>query len=162
MRTVEDYEEIRRAYFINKQSIRAIHRTLGYDRETIRKAIVDAAPMRYTLKKAREAPVIGPYQQRIDELLAESKKQKRKQRYTAHRIYEILRSEGYTGSEGAVHNYVSRERRKGEYKEKYIPLEFDPGQDGQVDWGEADVILNGERVTVQLFILRLNYSKARS
>lgn len=92
--------------------------------------------MPYTLKKPRDAPVIGPYQQRIAELLAESKKQKRKQRYTAHRIYEILRSEGYTGSEGAVHNYVSRERRKGEHKEKYIPLEFDPGQDGQVDWGK--------------------------
>jgi transposase len=161
MRTVDDYEEIRRAYFVEKQSIRAIHRMTGYDRETIRKAIVHAAPTPYTLVKPREAPVIGPYKQRISELLQESKKQKRKQRYTAHRIYEILRSEGYTGSEGAVHNYVSRERRKGEYKEKYIPLEFDPGQDAQVDWGEAEVILAGERVTVQLFILRLNYSKAR-
>jgi transposase len=161
MRTVEDYEEIRRAYFIDKLSIRAIHRMLGYDRETIRKAIVQAAPVPYTLARPRAAPVIGPYQQRIAELLAESKKQKRKQRYTAHRIFEILRKEGYRGSEGAVHNYVSRERRKDEYKEKYIPLEFDPGQDAQVDWGEAEVILAGERVTVQLFILRLNYSKAR-
>jgi transposase len=161
MRTVEDYEEIRRAYFVDKLSIRAIHRMLGYDRETIRKAIVQAAPVPYTLARPRAAPVIGPYKQRIIELLAESKKQKRKQRYTAHRIFEILRNEGYTGSEGAVHNYVSRERRKDEYKEKYIPLEFDPGQDAQVDWGEAEVILAGERVTVQLFILRLNYSKAR-
>lgn len=161
MRTVDDYEEIRRAYFVEKQSIRAIHRMTGYDRETIRKAIVHAAPTPYTLVKPREAPVIGPYKQRISELLQESKKQKRKQRYTAHRIYEILRSEGYSGSEGAVHNYVSRERRKGEYKEKYIPLEFDPGRDAQVDWGEAEVILAGERVKVQLFILRLNYSKAR-
>jgi transposase len=134
---------------------------LGYDRETIRKAIVQAAPMPYNLAKPRDAPVIGPYKQRITELLKESKKQKRKQRYTTHRIFEILRGEGYTGSEGAVHNYVSRERRKDEYKEKYIPLEFDPGQDGQVDWGEAEVILAGERVTVQLFILRLNYSKVR-
>jgi transposase len=161
MRTVEDYEAIRRAYFIEKQSIRAIHKMLGYDRETIRKAIVHAAPLPYTLAKPRDAPVIGPYKPRIIELLAESKKQKRKQRYTAHRIFEILRGEGYTGSEGAVHNYVSRERRKDAYKEKYIPLEFDPGRDGQVDWGEAEVILAGERVTVQLFILRLNYSKAR-
>jgi transposase len=134
---------------------------LGYDRETIRKAIVRAAPMAYRLQKPREAPVIGPYKQRINELLKESKQQKRKQRYTARRIYEIVRGEGYAGSEGAVHNYVSRERRKGEYKEKYIPLEFEAGQDGQVDWGEAEVILAGERVTVQLFILRLNYSKAR-
>ena len=161
MRTVEDYEAIRRAYFVDKLSIRAIHRMRGYDRETIRKAIVQAAPTPYTLARPRAAPVIGPYKQRIAELLAESKRQKRKQRYTAHRIFEILRSEGYTGSEGGVHNYVSRERRKDEYKEKYIPLEFDPGQDGQVDWGEAEVILAGERVTVQLFILRLNYSKAR-
>jgi transposase len=161
MRTVEDYEGIRRAYFVDKLSIRAIHRLLGYDRETIRKAIVQAAPTPYTLTRPRAAPVIGPYKQRIAELLAESKKQKRKQRYTAHRIFEILCREGYTGSEGAVHNYVSRERRKDEYKEKYIPLEFDPGQDAQVDWGEAEAILAGERVTVQLFILRLNYSKAR-
>ena len=161
MRTVEDYEAIRRAYFLDKLSIRAINRMHGYDRETIRKAIVQAAPIPYTLARPREAPVIGPYKQRIAELLKESKKQKRKQRYTAHRIFEILRGEGYTGSEGAVHNHVSRERRKDEYKEKYIPLEFDPGQDGQVDWGEAEVILAGERVTVQLFILRLNYSKVR-
>ena len=161
MKTVEDYETIRRAYFVSKLSIRAIHRVLGYDRETIRKAIVQAAPVPYTLAKPREAPVIGPYKQRIAELLAESKRLKRKQRYTAHRIFEILRGEGYTGSEGAVHNYVSRERRKDEYKEKYIPLEFDPGQDAQVDWGEAEAVLAGERVTVQLFILRLNYSKVR-
>jgi transposase len=161
MRTVEDYEGIRRAYFVEKLSIRAINRMLGYDRETIRKAIVQAAPMPYTLAKPREAPVIGPYKQRIAELLKESKQQKRKQRYTAHRIFEILRTEGYTGSEGAVHNYVSRERRKDEYKAKYIPLEFDPGQDGQVDWGEAEVILAGERTTVQFFTLRLNYSKVR-
>jgi transposase len=161
MKTVEDYEAIRRAYFVEKQSIRAIHRMLGYDRETIRKAIVQPAPVPYTLAKPRDAPVIGPYKQRITELLKESKKQKRKQRYTAHRIFEILRGEGYAGSEGAVHHCVSRERRKDAYKEKYIPLEFDPGQDGQVDWGEAEVILAGERLTVQLFILRLNYSKVR-
>lgn len=161
MRTVDDYEAIRRAYFVEKLSIRAIHRMLGYDRETVRKAIVQAAPMPYTLTQPRAAPVIGPYKQRIRELLKESKQQKRKQRYTAHRIFEILRGEGYAGSEGAVHNYVSQERRKDEYKEKYIPLEFDPGQDGQVDWGEAEVILAGERVMVQFLTLRLNYSKAR-
>ncbi len=161
MKKVEDYEAIRRAYFVEKLSIRAIHRELGYDRETIRKAIVQASPVPYTLKKERKAPVIGPYKQRIAELLKESKKQKRKQRYTAHRIFEILREAGYAGSEGAVQNYVSRERRKDEYKQKYIPLEFDPGQDAQVDWGEAEVIMAGERVKVQLFVLRLNYSKAR-
>jgi len=69
MRTVEDYEGIRRAYFVDKLSIRAIHRTLGYDRETIRNTIVQAAPMPYTLEKPRDTPVVGTYKQRITELL---------------------------------------------------------------------------------------------
>jgi hypothetical protein len=89
MRTGEDYEAIRRAYFIDKLSIRAIKRMQGYDRETIRKAIVQAAPMPYKLGKPRAIPVIGSYKPRIGELLKESKQQKRKKRYTAHRIFEI-------------------------------------------------------------------------
>jgi hypothetical protein len=56
MRTVEDYEGIRRAYFVDKLSIRVIHRMLGYDRGTIRKAIVQAAPKPYTLARPRAAP----------------------------------------------------------------------------------------------------------
>jgi len=161
MKTVDDFEKIRRAYFLSGQSIRSIHKEYGYARETIRKAIIHAAPVPYTLKKPRGAPVIGPYKQRIGELLEESRRQKKKQRYTARRIYEILCAEGYRGSEGAIHNYVSRERRKEKYKEKYLPLEFDPGQDAQVDWGEAEVMLAGKPVTVQMFTLRLNYSRAR-
>jgi hypothetical protein len=41
----------------------------------------------------------------------------------------------------------------------YLPLVFDPGIDAQVDWGEATVILQGEAVVVQLFIMRLCYSR---
>ena len=41
-------------------------------------------------KKERAQPVIGPYKARIGKLLAESKKLDRKQRYTAHRIYEFV------------------------------------------------------------------------
>lgn len=161
MKKVDDYEKIRRAYHIEHQSIRAIHRRMGYDRETIRKAIVNPGPSAYQLKKPRDAPVIGPYQQRITELLGESEKQRRKQRYTAHRIYEILKGEGYAGSEGAIHNYICQQRKKRKHRKAYLPLEFDPGTDAQVDWGEAEVEMGGQRVMAQLFILRLNYSRVR-
>ena len=53
-------------------SIRAIHRLLGYDRDTIRKAITHPAPQPYQLEKPRAAPIIRPYKQKIEELLAES------------------------------------------------------------------------------------------
>jgi transposase len=161
MKTVDDYEVIRRAYFIEQLSIRGIQRQHGYDRETIRKAITHAGPSGYQLKAPRVAPVLGPYKAQLQALLRESEQQRRKQRYTAHRIYELLVAQGYTGSEGAVHNYVSRQRRKTKVCEVYLPLEFEPGKDAQVDWGEAEVELAGERRMVQLFIMRLNYSRVR-
>ena len=77
MKQVEDYEQIRRAYFVEHQSIRAIHRLLGVDRDTIRKAIVNPTPPPYTFKQPRPAPVLGPYQTRLTELLDESDQQKR-------------------------------------------------------------------------------------
>jgi hypothetical protein len=46
-------------------------------------------------------------------------------------------------------------------KPAYLPLEFDPGQDAQVDWYEAQVRLAGEQITVQVFVMRLNYSRAK-
>ncbi len=161
MKKVEDYEEIRRAYFVEKISIREIHRRLGQDRDTIRKAITSPAPQPYQMAQPRIAPVLGPYKQAIDELLKESEQQRRKQRYTAHRIYELLLEKSYPGSEGAVHNYVCQQRKKRTAKNAFLPLEFEPGQDAQVDWGEAEVEMNGERLMVQLFIMRLNYSRAR-
>jgi transposase len=161
MKKVEDYEAIRRAYFVDKLSIREINRRFGHHRDTIRKAIANPAPQPYTLKKPRDAPVIGPYKQRIAELIEKSKQQPRKQRYTAQRIYEILVGEGYQGSAGSVLNYVSQQRQRGKRRDTYLPLEFDPGQDAQVDWGEAEVELAGKRITVQVFVMRLNYSRVR-
>jgi transposase len=161
MKTVEDYEQIRRAFFVEGLSIRAIHRRLKVDRQTIRKAIVEPVPKAYQLEKPRPAPVLGPYKQRIEELLDESDKQPRKQRYTAKTIYRIIREEGYQGCEGGVHNYTSQQRKQRKRKEAYLPLEFDAGQDAQVDWGEAAVRIAGQDIKVQFFSLRLNYSKAR-
>jgi hypothetical protein len=72
MKKVEDYEKIRKAYFVERLSIREIHLQFGYDRETIRKAIASPTPQPNTLKEPRPAPVLGPYKQRIIELLDES------------------------------------------------------------------------------------------
>lgn len=62
-------------------------------------------------------------------------------------------------SESSVRGYIAKRRKEKKRPKVYIPLEFDPGTDGQVDWGEALVIIAGERVTVQLFVMRLCYSR---
>ena len=161
MKTVDDYEKIRKAYYVERLSIRAISRQMGHSRKAIRKALDHAEPEGYQRKKTHTAPKIAPYQSRIEELLKESEQMPRKQRYTGHKIYQLLQMEGYRGSESNLHRYVSLQRRARKHRPAYLPLEFDVGQDAQVDWGEAQAEINGVRQTVQMFVMRLNYSKAR-
>jgi transposase len=152
---VDEIETIRRAYFIEGKSIREISREFGHCRRTVRKALKDPGPWKYRLQAERRQPVLGPYQERIDSLLEESDQQPRKQRFTARRIYQLICEDGYQGSESTVRRYVGKKRSATRRGDSYLPLEFDPGQDAQLDWTEAVVELKGKRQKVQLFIMRL-------
>jgi transposase len=156
---VEDREQIRRAYFVEHKSIRAISRELKHSRATIREALASGEPRPYHLKVPRAAPVLGPFTEQLERLLVENASLPRKQRYTAHKIFELLKASGYLGSEGSVRRYVALHRATGRKRDVYLPLEYDPGVDAQADWGEAVVIMGGAPVTVQLFVLRLCYSR---
>jgi transposase len=81
----------------------------------------------------------------------------RKQRHTGTRIWERLRDEyGFRGSVSAVRRYLQqRQQTQGEV---FFPLQFEAGEEGQVDWGEAWCWINGEEQKVFLFCLRLCYS----
>lgn len=157
---VEERERIRRAYFIEGMSIREIARTFHHRRQLVREAIQSPGPGQYEMRKPRDAPVLGPYRSRIVELLEESERLPRKQRYTGRKIYELICTEGYTGSASTVRRCVAQWRKEHRPRQVFIPLEFDPGADAQVDWGEAQAMISGEQVVVQLFVMRLNYSRA--
>jgi len=159
MLEVEEREEIRRAYHLEGKKIREISRELGYARQTIRKAINEADGAKAVKKRNRKAPVLDEYKERIAELYAESERQPRKQRYTAKKMFEMVAKEGYQGSMSTLGHYLAKLRKEKRRPKVYLPLEFEPGQDAQVDWGEAVVELKGERETVQLFVMRLNYSR---
>ncbi len=85
----------------------------------------------------------------------------RKYPYAARKIHQALRDAGFPGSEMTVSRYVASKRREGLIKKAYLPMEFDPGQDAQVHWGEAVVEPDGERRVAQSFIMCLSYSHAR-
>lgn len=161
MRKVEDYERIRKAYHVEGLSIREIGRRYHHSRRLVRKAITQPEPGEYQLAQPRPAHVLGPFKSRIQELIEESKTLPKKQRYTAAKIHELISKEGYCGSKGTVLNYVSKERRKMKSGKAFLPLEFDPGRDAQMDWGEAYIFMRGERIKVQFFAMRLNYSRVR-
>lgn len=159
MLTVERRERIRRAYYVEGKSIRQIVNELRHSYWTVRAALDQPGVKRYQLTKKKKAPVLGGYKGKIDELLVESERLPRKQRYTSHKIYELLQAEGYRGSESGIRRYIGERRRELKRPALYLPLSFDPGEDAQVDWGEAVVNLNGSECRVELFVMRLCYSR---
>lgn len=159
MLTVKEWEEIRRAYHVEGKSIREIARETGRARRTIDRMIKTEQPPVYQQRGAKQARKLGPYKERIKELLAQNQKLPRKQRWTAPAIFKVIKEEGFQGAESTVRHYVGQLRKQLRKPQVYLPLEFDPGTDAQADWGEGLVIMNGEPLTVQLFLLKLSYSR---
>ncbi|MBO8128001.1 MAG: IS21 family transposase [Peptococcaceae bacterium] len=153
------YEQIRHLYAVEKLSQRAIARKLGISRNTVKRYCNGENVPWESKPRQYECPVTGPIRLTVQRWLEEDKQAPKKQRHTATRVHERLVEEyGFTGSYSAVRDLV-RELRSQEHK-AYIPLEFDPGEAAQVDWGEATVYLNGKKVKVQLFCYRLCSSSA--
>jgi transposase len=159
MITVDKKEQIRRAYYIEGKSIRQIRRETGYHRETIRKALENGEVPCYILQESRPRPVLDPVKAIIDQWLAEDQDRPPKQHHTAKRIHERLTTEyHFKGAESTVRGYVGQ-CRKQMRAQVFVPLDYEPGKLGQVDFGEAQVVIASELLTAQLFCLRLGYSK---
>jgi len=155
---VDQKEQIRRAYFIEGQSIRRIARERHHDRRTVRAAIRDGGPSRYKLTHSRLRPVLGPFVVVIDEWLAGDQFSPPKQHHTSRRIYHrLVEEKGYRGGESTVRDYVRQHRNRP--RPVFIPLSYEPGEDAQADFGEAMVLMKGLPLTVQLFVGRLCFSK---
>ena len=159
MLLVEDYERIRRAVLVEGMTQRKASEEFGHSRETIKKALSFSSPPGYRREKPLQRPAIDPVKDIIDAWLEEDARRPRKQRHTGERIHQRLKEEyGFTGSVSAVRRYIASRRTR--TAEVYLPLQFDPGEEAQVDWGEAWFIHNGEMRKVHLFCIRLCHSRA--
>ncbi|WP_338835073.1 IS21 family transposase [Neomoorella humiferrea] len=153
---------IRYLYYQEHKSIRSIAKLLGNSRKTVRKVLrlEDLRDYTYHQTAPRPRPVMGPYIEIIKTWLEEDKSRPRKQRHTARRIYNRLKDEyGFNGSEESVRRVVRELKQAQAQPEVYIPLEFALGEAAQCDWGEAEVILDNQKVKVYLFCLRLCASR---
>ena len=160
MLTVNHFEIIRRKVLLDGQSQRDVAKELGHSRKTIAKALEHPDPPGYRMSKARVSPLMDRFRSLIEQWMESDKTAPRKQRHTAQRMYERLRDEqSFAGGDGTVRRFVAKLNAE-QPKEAFMPLVFDAGEEGQVDWGEAKVIENGTQRTVQLFCMRLSHSKA--
>lgn len=158
---VDEKEQMRRAFYIDGQSMRQVARERHRSRDTVKRALLDPSPTEYHLQQPRLCPVMGPYQEIVDRWLLEDQQRPRKQRHTAHRVYERLKDERqFRGAESTVRRFVRLRKAALQIgrPDVFIPLEFGPGQDAQADFGEAVVIIAGERTVAQYLVIILGYS----
>ena len=150
MLTMSKQKTIRELYYVNGKSITEIAKGSGHDRKTVRK-IINRDDWNETGSKVnpeRSTPKLDPFKETIDEWLTDDKRSKRKQRHTAKRVYNRLRTEDSTKgtfdcSYETVNAYVQKRKKEifGTQNGGYIPLEHKPGE-SQCDFGSADYYEN--------------------
>ena len=154
---VELFEQIRREYEFGVGTIKGVARKFGVHRRVVRQAIASAWPPKRKTP-ARRRPTTGPLTSYMDTILDGDRKAPRKQRHTAHRIYERILKElpQCKVSESTVRRYVQgkKEELGLSARETFVPQSYAFGAEGQVDWYEAEAGLGSERLSLQVFCMR--------
>ncbi len=149
----ERWEEIRRLFYEERRSISAVARRLDLDRKTVRRCV--------------RCQGWQPYRRAVgeDRLLAEHEAflhgRAPEVRYSARILYQALRaSRGYRSSYETVKRFVAPLRVLAAAAElTQIRFETLPGQQSQIDWGEAKVAFRSGVRVMHFFVLTLGFSR---
>jgi len=159
--SMDDFERIRRLVLVEGFSQREVAKQLGIARKSVRKAVQRAYPIEYTLKVPRACPILDSFKPIIDAWLDQDRQAPRKQRHSGARVHERLVAEhGFQGSLRSVSSFVSVRRKAVIPSPVFAPMDYPPGFEIQIDWGEGTVILNGNSTVLFFFCARLPFSKA--
>ena len=93
MFTVELYAKIRHAVMVDGLSRREAAKRFGVHRNTITKMLSFSVPPGYRRRERPASKKLGPYMAWIDAIFEGDRRVHKKQRHTAHRIFERLRDE---------------------------------------------------------------------
>jgi len=159
---VDQYQLIRHLFAVEGLSQREIARRLGISRNTVARYCEGRnVPWEGRFVENRNPRAITPEVEAfVRRCLGEDKETNQpKQKHTAKRIYDRLCTEiGFRGGESTIRRLVREMKAK--LPQVYLPLAFAPGEAAQADWGAGAVVMNGRKITANLFCIRLCFSCA--
>lgn len=163
MLQVDRIQVIKDLHYRQRWGIRRIARELDVDRKTVRAVLRGESDGSYTLKEPRERPVGDEIEAIVARYLKEEMERDtpRKQRLTAVRIEELLREKHrYEGSYSTVQRVVREQRvlLQDGLEAAMVPLEYEPGEDAQVDFCEGVVDGRDGRAEKHFMLVSACYS----
>jgi transposase len=143
---------------VDNLSERAAAKKFGISRKTVTKMLAHSVPPGYQRKDLPVSRKLSPFVGIINQIMLDDRAVLKKQRHTAHRIFERLRDDyQFTGGYTIVREFVAKQRLR--QQEVFIPLAHPPGH-AQADFGEADIYLNGVKTRIHYFCMDLAQSDA--
>lgn len=158
---MDEFNKIRKAYFVDGLSIHEIAIKFKRSWATVNKIVnISRDEISFEKKSSTRAPKVSTQEviNAIVERLEEEAQLnvKKKQRYTAKKLYEELTGNGiYKGSKRRMQELVkdARERLIQTPPKCFLPLEFALGSVAQVDHGEVECIIGQIRRIYYLFVM---------
>jgi transposase len=148
----ERWEEIRRLAHGERLSVAEIARRLQLDRKTVRRCLRDPDWRPYQ-RQARADTLLTPYAEFL-------RTRAPAVGYSAQILFQELRAQGYGGSYDTVKLFVRPLRATCLAAERaMIRFETPPGQQSQIDWGQARVRFRQEARALHVFVLTLGFSR---
>lgn len=133
---VERWAEIRRLYFVEKRSKRAIHRLTGVHRDTITRALEREVPPKY--ERAPAGSKLDPFKEWIcEQLRADPTIQ-------SLRLRELATELGYEGGKTIFDDYVREVRPRFQVRRTFQRTIYRPGELVQCDlWEPRNLVVVG-------------------
>src|SRR5437763_1448653 len=149
----ERWEQVRQMFFEERVTIAEIARRLEIERKTVRRCLRAQQWQPYR-RAPKEETLLSAHADFLRERAAQVQ-------YSAQILFqELRRQRGYTGSYETVKRFVAPLRELQLAAEAtQLRFETPPGQQSQIDWGQAQVPFRSGRRAVHFFVLTLGYSR---